>query len=211
MQARATPRGVSSPPPAAAAALLAAPCRRAAALRRPRRLAAAPSDLLVLDFDGVLVDSEPEVSVSALGAASARWPEAFGGGEPRGAAREALLAGLKRSRPVLVGGYESMCMVRIVCLCIANIVCACIREGATAKCRATNSQHALTLPVAPIPHAHAPTHQARLLAEDGDSWRRILADWPALLPASLERWGEDPAALIKAFEKHRRARAFALF
>jgi len=143
MQARATPRGVSLSPPPAAAVVGARP---AAAARRPhRRLAAAPSDLLVLDFDGVIVDSEPEVSVSALGAASVRWPEAFGGGEPTGAARAALLAGLKRSRPVLVGGYESMCMVRAcvrsrVCGCRRGCVCVCVGGGGTHRTHRTQSR-----------------------------------------------------------------------
>jgi beta-phosphoglucomutase-like phosphatase (HAD superfamily) len=50
-------------------------------------MAAGVSDVFVLDFDGVLVDSEPEVSTSAFTAARDYWPEVFEGvGEEQKAA-----------------------------------------------------------------------------------------------------------------------------
>jgi hypothetical protein len=52
----------------------------------------------------------PQVSSSALGAASSYWADAFAGASE--AQRAAVLEGLRRSRPVLVQGYESMVMAR---------------------------------------------------------------------------------------------------
>ncbi|GBF99414.1 hypothetical protein Rsub_12246 [Raphidocelis subcapitata] len=101
----------------------AAPAARALAVRQRQRqrrpgrgMAAAPragaSDVFVLDFDGVLVDSEPEVSTSAFDAARDYWPAAFASAD--GAAKEAVLQGLRECRPVLVRGYESMVMARLL-------------------------------------------------------------------------------------------------
>lgn len=69
------------------------------AMQQAQRPAAAPfgargaaaastvTDVFVLDFDGVLVDSEPEVSMSAFTAARDYWPAAFSGaGEQQQAA-----------------------------------------------------------------------------------------------------------------------------
>lgn len=89
---------------------------RAVSSRMPRPPAAtgAPSDVFVLDFDGVLVDSEPEVSASAIAAAAARWPEIVGPVERDEARRAALFEGLRTVRPVLVRGYESMVQARLL-------------------------------------------------------------------------------------------------
>eukprot|EP00198_Chlamydomonas_reinhardtii_P004220 XP_001693556.1 predicted protein [Chlamydomonas reinhardtii] len=74
----------------------------------------AVSDVFVLDFDGVVVDSEPEITASAFEAAAIRWPELFApealGAERRTALREAM----RTVRPVLVKGYESMVMLRLL-------------------------------------------------------------------------------------------------
>lgn len=93
-----------------------------------------------------------QVSTSALDCASAYFPSHFNGLDA--AARQRVLFGLKKSRPVLVRGYESVVM-------------------------------------------------ARLLAEDPEAWRRILREWPSLLPASLAKWGETEAQLTWVFEEHR--------
>jgi len=73
---------------------------------------AGPSDVFVLDFDGVLIDSEPEVSQSAYDAAKDYWPDLFA--KVDGAKRAGVLAGLRETRPVLVRGYESMVMARLI-------------------------------------------------------------------------------------------------
>lgn len=65
-------------------------------------------------------DSEPEVSASALAAACTRWPRQFAGlADSSGASgsskqRDELMAGLRKTRPVLVRGYESMVMARLL-------------------------------------------------------------------------------------------------
>lgn len=65
-----------------------------------------------MDFDGVLVDSEPEVSASAYAAAKDYWPQLFEGVST--AQEEQVRTGLKKTRPVLVRGYESMIMARML-------------------------------------------------------------------------------------------------
>ncbi|KAF6253918.1 hypothetical protein COO60DRAFT_369922 [Scenedesmus sp. NREL 46B-D3] len=74
--------------------------------------AAGPTDVFVLDFDGVLVDSEPEVSSSAYAAARDYWPQRFSSVDA--AQQQQVMDGLRRSRPVLVRGYESMVMARML-------------------------------------------------------------------------------------------------
>ncbi|GAX77267.1 hypothetical protein CEUSTIGMA_g4713.t1 [Chlamydomonas eustigma] len=70
------------------------------------------SDVIVLDFDGVLVDSEPEITASALVAARERWPQAF---SHLNLDREAAVKEKMRIvRPVLVRGFESMVMLRML-------------------------------------------------------------------------------------------------
>jgi len=69
--------------------------------------------VFALDFDGVVVDSEPEVSEYGLVAAQRRWPEALSGVQEPGA-RAALLAALRDCRPRLVKGYEAMVMARLL-------------------------------------------------------------------------------------------------
>ncbi|KAI8467749.1 MAG: hypothetical protein J3K34DRAFT_429434 [Monoraphidium minutum] len=67
---------------------------------------------MVLDFDGVLVDSEPEVSTSAFTSAADYWPQAFANASEQ--QRAAVLQGLRTCRPALVRGYESMVMARLL-------------------------------------------------------------------------------------------------
>eukprot|EP00798_Chlamydomonas_sp_ICE-L_P015748 gene15748-21870_t len=72
------------------------PCHRTA---RPNlTVRAGPSDVFVLDFDGVLVDSEPEVSAAAFMAAADRWPQLASGLESNKATLRPLM---KKCRPVL--------------------------------------------------------------------------------------------------------------
>lgn len=52
------------------------------------------------------------MSASALAAAAARWPQLFDGLAPE--RRADLAAGLRQTRPVLVRGYESMVMARLL-------------------------------------------------------------------------------------------------
>jgi len=87
------------------------PASRAAPKRSLRVLAGL--DVFALDFDGVVVDSEPEVSEYGLVAAQRRWPEALSGVQEPGA-RAALLAALRDCRPRLVKGYEAMVMARLL-------------------------------------------------------------------------------------------------
>jgi len=72
----------------------------------------AAADVFVLDFDGVLVDSEPEVSMSAYTAARDYWPGIFA--SATAAQQSAVLEGLRACRPALVRGYESMVMARML-------------------------------------------------------------------------------------------------
>lgn len=77
-------------------------------------VAAAPSDILVCDFDGVIVDSEPEVSTSAIQAAAEHWPHIFGPAALPEAERRRVAAGLRCTRPRLVKGSEAMLMARLI-------------------------------------------------------------------------------------------------
>lgn len=80
---------------------------------------AAPSDVFVLDFDGVLADSQREVSTAGLQAAAARWPAIFS--DMDAAARENVLQGLAAVRPRLVNGYETMVMARLIAQSADNV------------------------------------------------------------------------------------------
>jgi hypothetical protein len=118
------------PSPGAAAVVRRARAAASPHLRPSRRrrasahsnATAGPSDVFALDFDGVLVDSEPEVSSAALEAAITyddEWREAVLPSSRRSASdppsrRAALLAALKRTRPVLVRGYEAVVMARLL-------------------------------------------------------------------------------------------------
>lgn len=101
--------------------------------RRPRRSPPAASsaprdDVFALDFDGVLVDSEPEVSSAAVEAAisfdpawrsavlgeEAEADEEGGASARRGRRKALLLDALKHTRPVLVRGYEAVVMARLL-------------------------------------------------------------------------------------------------
>lgn len=70
---------------------------------------ASPTDIFVLDFDGVVCDSQTEVNRSGYEAASLFWPAALAG-----ASREGVEAGLRLTRPRLVRGVESMVMARLL-------------------------------------------------------------------------------------------------
>eukprot|EP00877_Chromochloris_zofingiensis_P013097 jgi/Chrzof1/8040/UNPLg00085.t1 len=85
--------------------------RHGSALRRVA-VKGTPTDVFVLDFDGVLVDSEPEVSRSAYDAAKAYWPDVFAAAVDT--TQQSVLSGLKKTRPVLIRGYESMVMARML-------------------------------------------------------------------------------------------------
>jgi hypothetical protein len=80
-------------------------------IKRIFTAAAAPTstDVFVLDYDGVIADSQMEVSSAGIAAAELQWPEIFKNGE-----KAKLLAGVAQARPRLVKGYESMIMARII-------------------------------------------------------------------------------------------------
>lgn len=93
------------------------PCRcRLAPLAARRRgamaAAAGPNDVFVLDFDGVLCDSEREVSTSAFEACRQLWPQQFGSLADSERAR--VMEGLRAARPRLVKGFEAMVMARLI-------------------------------------------------------------------------------------------------
>lgn len=75
-----------------------------------RMQARASADVFALDFDGVLVDSEPEISSSAVAAAAEYWPKQFGSLDK--ASLDGVREKLRIIRPVLVHGVESLIMVR---------------------------------------------------------------------------------------------------
>ncbi|GLC69241.1 hypothetical protein PLESTF_000806100 [Pleodorina starrii] len=76
---------------------------------------AGPSDVFVLDFDGVVVDSEPEITASAFEAAALHWPDLFSDSVLDVGNRKAQLREAMRTvRPVLVRGFESMVMLRML-------------------------------------------------------------------------------------------------
>lgn len=83
-----------------------------AAAATPAAAGAGPSDVFVLDFDGVLVDSEPEVSASAYAAARDYFPDIFINVSTEQESQ--VMQGLRQTRPVLVRGYESMVMARML-------------------------------------------------------------------------------------------------
>ena len=66
--------------------------------------------MFALDFDGVLVDSEPEISSSAVAAAAEYWPEHFGSLDRE--SLDSVRERLRVIRPVLVHGVESLVMVQ---------------------------------------------------------------------------------------------------
>ena len=72
----------------------------------------AGADVFALDFDGVLVDSEPEISSSAIAAAAEYWPEEFGHLDD--AANHQVRHNMRQVRPVLVNGVEALVMVQYV-------------------------------------------------------------------------------------------------
>ena len=69
----------------------------------------ATADVFALDFDGVLVDSEPEISSSAVAAATEYWPDQFKGVDQ--ATINGVRERLRILRPVLIHGVESLVMV----------------------------------------------------------------------------------------------------
>ncbi|EFJ46070.1 hypothetical protein VOLCADRAFT_105717 [Volvox carteri f. nagariensis] len=132
----------------------------------------APSDVFVLDFDGVVVDSEPEASpteysllreaihapflficyitASAFEAAALRWPHLFSSSDlDVDGKREQLRQAMRLVRPVLVRGFESMVMLRLL--------------HRNPSCPATQSA--------------------------------ILHNWTEELPRALGCWGESPEEL----------------
>jgi phosphoglycolate phosphatase-like HAD superfamily hydrolase len=64
---------------------------------------------MVLDFDGVLCDSQNEVMSAGLECAREKWPEAFEGVDVG-----PLASCLPSVRPRLIKGYESMLMARVI-------------------------------------------------------------------------------------------------
>ena len=70
---------------------------------------ASPEDLFVLDFDGVLCDSQVEVSSAGVACARALWPTCFADIDDA-----TLMKGTAQVRPRLVKGYESMLMARLL-------------------------------------------------------------------------------------------------
>eukprot|EP01026_Neomeris_dumetosa_P011087 TRINITY_DN14042_c2_g2_i2.p1 TRINITY_DN14042_c2_g2~~TRINITY_DN14042_c2_g2_i2.p1 ORF type:complete len:340 (+),score=44.47 TRINITY_DN14042_c2_g2_i2:344-1363(+) len=79
-----------------------------------------PSDVFVLDFDGVLVDSLPEITNSGLQFAKDLWPQKF-----EGVDENKQLDLLKQTRPVLIEGFEIVVMARMLAensSCISDIL-----------------------------------------------------------------------------------------
>ncbi|KAH7624073.1 hypothetical protein NADE_008885 [Nannochloris sp. 'desiccata'] len=76
--------------------------------------AAAPTDVFVLDYDGVIADSQLEVSTAGVAAAEQQWPSIFQDLNLNASERQRVLAGVAAARPRLVKGYESMVMARMV-------------------------------------------------------------------------------------------------
>eukprot|EP00890_Picochlorum_soloecismus_P005747 jgi/Picsp_1/6173/NSC_03527-R1_hypothetical protein CHLNCDRAFT_22194 [Chlorella variabilis] len=70
---------------------------------------AGPEDLFVIDFDGVLADTQMEVMSAGFEVARARWPDLF-----KGQSDSKMLSNLSRVRPKLVKGFESAIMARLI-------------------------------------------------------------------------------------------------
>ena len=88
-------------------------CGRAGS-SRCRRAAATATDVFALDFDGVICDSEVEVSTSGLHSCAQHWPHLFRGLDDDEAERRRVWSGLRAARPRLVKGYEVMIMARLI-------------------------------------------------------------------------------------------------
>lgn len=73
-----------------------------------------------LDFDGVLCDSVGESALSGWKSALIQWPELFGSADSE-ARKEAVLEGMRLSRPVVETGWENVVMIRA------------LRDGKTAE------------------------------------------------------------------------------
>ncbi|KAJ9513326.1 hypothetical protein QJQ45_001355 [Haematococcus lacustris] len=81
-------------------------------LRQQQQQSALQRHCIVLDFDGVLLDSEGEVTQAALNTAGRRWPHLFS--NLSSAQLEQLADDMRRVRPVLVRGYEALVMARLL-------------------------------------------------------------------------------------------------
>lgn len=68
--------------------------------------------LLALDFDGVVVDSVGESSISAYAAAAKKWPDVFVRATEED--RERVLKGLRRVRPCVTTGFENLVQARLL-------------------------------------------------------------------------------------------------
>lgn len=75
-----------------------------------------PDDVFVIDFDGVLADTQMEVMSAGLNCAMEVWPDAF-----RDISTDEVMKGLVRVRPRLVKGYESMVMARMLAEDLGNV------------------------------------------------------------------------------------------
>ena len=80
--------------------------------RQGTATAAAPTDVFVLDYDGVIADSQHEVSSAGVASAEQQWPALFKG--LTASERQRVLDGVAEARPRLVKGYESMIMARLI-------------------------------------------------------------------------------------------------
>lgn len=70
---------------------------------------AGPEDVFVIDFDGVLADTQMEVMSAGFEVARARWPGLF-----TGQSDSEMLSNLSKVRPKLVKGFESAIMARLI-------------------------------------------------------------------------------------------------
>lgn len=158
-------------------------CKRANKCHAPPTRATA--DVFALDFDGVLVDSEPEISSSAIAAASEYWPEEFGHLDD--AANHQVRHNLRQVRPVLVNGVEALVMVQ-------KLLCFC--TGFYDHYNQCNITVALLM-------FHSIFSQARMVLEDPSCTDSIIHDWQSLLPATLKQWGVEQKDLQSFFEDFR--------
>ncbi|KAK9866107.1 hypothetical protein WJX84_005680, partial [Apatococcus fuscideae] len=80
--------------------------------RLTQRLKAGPTDVLLLDFDGVIVDSEPEVTAGCIESAAALWSQSLS--KLEGAQLAELKNKMRTVRPVMNATWEFLVAARLL-------------------------------------------------------------------------------------------------
>lgn len=143
------------------------------------RISAAPTDVFVLDFDGVIADSAYEVNSAGLSAAQTRWPTVSFADSDR------ILKGLAKTRPRLVRGYESMVMARLIAESDDNIDEILQETWATPDGLLHRSLHAWQEDSEDLNILFEKIRSERILADE-DAWLKLVPLYDGIADALRE-------------------------